>query len=136
MLFDRLEADGETQEDQDRPVRHLRRGARKPPRQARHRGQDTGAPRPEEAAGHLRRSPAPAHQPADGTHPYIVQPGRHRHGPAQLQQPQPAEHPHPRRGRQGNPQGLHPRRRLRILLAPTTRRLSCASWPTSAKTPT
>ena len=39
-----------------------------------------------------------------------------RYRTPQLQQSQPAEHPHPRRRRKGNPQGVHPRHRLRVLL--------------------
>ena len=51
-----------------------------------------------------------------GPHTHLLQPGGNRYRTPQLQQSQPAEHPHPRRRRKGNPQGVHPRHRLRVLL--------------------
>ncbi len=41
--------------------------------------------------------------------PRLVQPGRRRHGPAQLQRPEPPEHPDPDRGRRPDPPGVRGR---------------------------
>ncbi len=48
--------------------------------------------------------------PGNRAHPHLLQPDGDRHGTALLQRPQPAEHPHPHRGGEPHPRGLHPGR--------------------------
>ena len=87
--------------------------------QLKHKSQswkDPGTPWIEETARHLCRRPAQAHQSPHRAHPHVVQPDGGCHRTALEQRPQPAEHPHPRRGRQGDTQGVHSRARMPVLL--------------------
>ena len=61
-----------------------------------------------QAEVHLRRRPARAHRPQDGTDPHLLQPDGGLDGPPFLERPQPPEHPGPRGARQALPQAFIP----------------------------
>ena len=103
-------------------------------RRARHRRQDPGVPRAGQAEGHLRGRPAAAGQPGDRPGAHLLPPHRGGDRPALLVQPEPAEHPGAHRGRAADPLGVRSGRGLSSSWPRTTRRSSCASWPTSAAT--
>ena len=65
--------------------------------------------------------------PATRPRPRVAQPGRRRHGPAQLQQPEPAKHPHPHRAKAAkSARRSTPASPAGCCSPPTTRRSSCA----------
>ncbi len=123
------------QENQDRP-KHRRRRAGATGRIAPAAGQDRRVPPVLEAQEHVRRRAADDDPSRNRPRPHVVQPGRGRHGPAQLQRPQPAKHSDPHRGRPRNSLGVRRRAsRAGSCWPPTTRRSSCASSPTIRTTP-
>ena len=74
--------------------------------------------------------------PRTGPAAHVVQPDRRRNRAHQLQRAQPAEHPGAHRRRAGDPAAPLWPRRAGGCCRPTTRRSSCASWPTSPGTST
>ena len=138
VLFDELKLRRRPgAQDQDRRLRHRRRGAR-----GAGGGQGHELPRVDprlapaaEAETHLHRRAGRAGQPGDRPRPHLLRHGRHLDRPAVLDRSQPAEHPDPHRGGPQDPRGLRRRARATSWCRPTTRRSSCASWPTWPTSP-
>ena len=95
-------------------------------------GQAARASRPVEAEGHLHRQAAADGQPGDRPRAHALRAGGGGDRAALEQRSEPAEHPDPHGRGPAHPRGLHRAAGARRSCRPTTRRSSCASWPTSA----
>ena len=100
------------------------------PRRAPDRAEDRALARAQPDPQDLPRRAAAADR-RRVAHPHDVRAGRRDDRAAGVDQPEPAERPGPHRARARDPRLLRGRAGQRADLPPTTRRSSCASWPTS-----
>ena len=121
-------------QDPDRAALDQRGGAGGTGRPARAAAHDPRLPHLREAGLDLHREAARADQPAHRPRAHQLPPGGGGDRAPVLVGPEPAEHPDPHRGRPPHPPGLRRAARAGASSPPTTRRSSCASWPTCRRT--